>query len=116
MRMRETADAITTTKTRVNANVITQKEVHAQAQRNGFHEHPRGCGVAVALAQIASEVFEAIAAHRRWEDTKVQEELADVLLRTFDLAEQLGFDVMAEAEQKHKLNLSRPFRHGDKRY
>jgi len=96
--------------------VITQQEVHAQAKRNGFHQHPRGCGVAVSLALIASEAFEALAAHRRWEDEHVKEELADIVLRTMDLAEQLGFDVLAAAAKKHQTNLTRPFKHGNKRY
>lgn len=96
--------------------MITQKEVHAQATRNGFHQHPRGCAVAVSLALIASEAFEAMAAHRKWDEEHVKEELADIILRTFDLAESLGFDVMDAAAKKHAVNLTRPFMHGDKRY
>lgn len=96
--------------------MISQKEVHAQAERSGFHQHPRGCGVAVSIALIASEAFEALAAHRRWEEENVKEELADVILRTLDLAETLGFDVLAAAEKKHAFNATRPFKHGDRRY
>ena len=41
-------------------------------------------------------------------------ELADVLLRTLDLMAALGVDVDAVVMAKHKYNLGREYRHGDK--
>lgn len=41
-------------------------------------------------------------------------ELADVILRTLDLMAALGVDVDAVVMAKHKYNLGREYRHGDK--
>lgn len=96
--------------------MLTQKEVHDIALLHGFHGHPERCEIGISIALIASEAFEALEAHRERKDEHVKEELADIILRTLDLSERLGFDVMAEAERKHKINLNREFKHGNKRY
>ena len=41
-------------------------------------------------------------------------ELANVILRTLDLMAALGVDVDAVVMAKHKYNLGREYRHGDK--
>ena len=41
-------------------------------------------------------------------------ELADVVIRCFDLAEKLGVDLQAAIEAKHAYNQTRPHRHGGK--
>ena len=41
-------------------------------------------------------------------------ELADVILRTLDLMAAIGVDVDAVVMAKHKYNLGREYRHGDK--
>lgn len=45
----------------------------------------------------------------------VASELADVIIRIFDLAEGLGIPVVDALMEKHTYNLSRPHRHGGKR-
>jgi len=42
-------------------------------------------------------------------------ELADVVIRCFDLAGALGIDLQDAIIQKHKYNKTRPFRHGGKK-
>lgn len=42
-------------------------------------------------------------------------ELADVVIRVFDLAEALGIDIEAAVLQKMEYNATRPHRHGGKR-
>lgn len=41
-------------------------------------------------------------------------ELADVVLRIFNLAHDLGIDLEAAVELKHNYNMTRPFKHGGK--
>jgi NTP pyrophosphatase (non-canonical NTP hydrolase) len=42
-------------------------------------------------------------------------ELADAVIRIFDLAEALGLDLAGAIRQKHAYNLTRTYRHGNKR-
>jgi hypothetical protein len=42
-------------------------------------------------------------------------ELADAVIRCFDLAEAMKIDLPALIELKHQYNKSRPFKHGNKR-
>jgi NTP pyrophosphatase (non-canonical NTP hydrolase) len=80
------------------------------------------------LAMIGSEVGEAVDAVRatdvnvpkfsvRVDDrdltgTEQGSELADIVIRTMDLAEYMGIDLATEIEAKHAFNLTRPQRHG----
>jgi NTP pyrophosphatase (non-canonical NTP hydrolase) len=41
-------------------------------------------------------------------------ELADIVIRTFDLADMLGIDLTRALEEKHSYNLGRAHRHGGK--
>lgn len=43
-----------------------------------------------------------------------EEEMADVLLRLFDLAGQRGIDLIRAAQIKHDYNVTRPHKHGRK--
>jgi len=57
------------------------------------------------LALIASEVGEAVNECRGETPTdNLGQELADVVLRTFDMAESLGIDIQAEIQKKMALN------------
>ena len=76
------------------------------------------------LALIHSEVSEALEDFR---DSKMEIvisgekptgfpiELADVIIRVYDLAGALGIDLDEAVEIKHNYNKTRPFRHGGKR-
>ena len=67
------------------------------------------------LALIHSEVSEALEAYRNCKDGEMGEELADVIIRTLDLASYLGIDMEEEVLKKQRQNESRPYRHGGKR-
>ena len=84
--------------------------------------------VPVKLALIGDEVSEALKVHRDEYDgsfsnnymTKEQEqefteELADIVIRTLDLAGGLDLDIGSSIEAKVEKNKTRPYRHG-KRY
>lgn len=47
--------------------------------------------------------------------TCLEEELADIIIRTLDTAKRLGVDIAEAVERKHEFNKTRPHRHGGKR-
>lgn len=94
-----------------------QKVLYQNAKNHGFHEDDTSdFAVATKIALIGSEVFEALHAHQKRQDDHIGEELADVVIRTMDLAETLGINLGDEIIKKHNKNINRPYKHGDKRY
>ena len=92
--------------------------VHVWMQRQGFWESDN-FGEKIAL--IHSELSEALEASRKnlLSDhvpnmTGVEEELADTLIRLFDLCGHLQIDVEDVIRRKMQFNLDRPFKHGKK--
>lgn len=67
------------------------------------------------LALIHSEVSEALEAYRDNDMQLLGEELADIIIRTMDLAEAYGIDIHKEVVTKHVVNLRRTHMHGGKR-
>lgn len=47
--------------------------------------------------------------------TCLEEELADIIIRALDTAVRLEVDIEAAVLNKHKYNVTRPYRHGDKK-
>lgn len=82
--------------------------------------------IAAKLALVHSEVSEALE-EVRIRDPRVvvvrgdgkpegfASELADVIIRVFDLAEACGVDIEDAVLTKHAYNLKRPYRHGGSR-
>lgn len=68
----------------------------------------------VPLALIATEAIEAIVGQRAGFKDNVAEELADIVIRTADVAERFGVDLEAEIEAKMQKNRQRPERNGSK--
>ncbi len=64
------------------------------------------------LMLITSEVGEAEDALRKKDMENFKEEIADIVIRCFDLAGGLDFDLMEEINKKHAYNLTRPYKHG----
>lgn len=100
-------------------------ECHAIAKEKGWYDNgPRNFGEALML--IVTEAAEAMEQHREgWDDLWFAEgsmkpegvpiELADILIRTFDLAGSLGIDLDTAVRLKIEYNKTRPHRHGNKR-
>ena len=68
--------------------------------------------VASKLMLICSEAVEALDA--LFNEGKLNEEVADIMIRAFDLAGYLNMDLKKEVENKMTKNEKRPFRHGKK--
>lgn len=47
--------------------------------------------------------------------TCLEEELADIFIRTCDNAKHLGVNLASAVERKHAFNATRPYRHGGKK-
>jgi len=90
-------------------------ECHETARKKGFWERERNVGVMLML--VVSELGEAIEAHRRGnfgmeqKDT-FEDEIADTVIRLFDLCGGLGINLEKQMEWKMSFNKSRVKRHG----
>lgn len=90
--------------------MITPKDVHAVAREHGFWDRDRNFGEALML--VVSELGEAIEAKRHGNEAHVAEELADAVIRIFDLAEGFGYYLEQAMTRKHEVNKMRPYLHG----
>lgn len=96
-----------------------QKACHGAAWNAGWHHdivtgEPVNHDVAVRLCLIHSEISEALEGHRKNQvDDKLphrkmlEVELADAVIRIFDLAGERGFDLGGAIAEKMKFNASR---------
>jgi len=91
------------------------RECYLAAREKGFWEQDRNVGEMLML--VVSELGEAIEAHRRshfgmeQKDT-FEDEIADTIIRLFDLCGGLGIDLEKQMEWKISFNKSREKRHG----
>lgn len=110
-----------------NALATAFEKLHANAVEHGWWEGgevPSPDEIGSKLALIHSEVSEALEELRsgrglasRIEDGKPEGfvvELADVVIRCADLCERLNLDLPGAIAEKHKHNMTRPYRHGGK--
>lgn len=105
---------------------LIQKDVHELAVANGWWPEDTDLRIVPEkLALIHSEISEALEEYRNGKmdsyyngDSDKPEgfgiELADAIIRIFDLAEFLGIDMEDLVIQKHQYNRTRSYRHGGK--
>lgn len=88
-----------------------QREAYDIAEAHGFHDVRTSR--AEALALIHSEASEALEADRADEpDDHYAEELADIVIRVADHAEEVGVDLEQAVIRKMRENRERDYRHG----
>ena len=97
--------------------IVSPNEIHKLAIRKGWYEERRS--IPESLCLMHSEISEALEGYRNdipeGEKGWIGEELADVIIRIFDMCQYLGIDVIKEVEKKYKVNTKRPYRHGGKK-
>ena len=97
-----------------------QNRVHRIALDHGWWDAPRSIGEVLML--VVTELAEAMEAYREGNPesekirgfSRMEEELADVMIRLLDLAENEGFNLEAAVLAKMVYNEDRPYRHGGK--
>lgn len=98
-------------------NIVTPKEVHQYAIDKGWWDRERP--IPELLCLLHSEISEALEAYRNnipySEKHCLSEELADLVIRIWDMSAALEIDIANEVNKKHQENLLRPYRHGNKR-
>lgn len=97
-----------------------QVDMHNHAVDKGFWEYPAEWKLMynTKLMLIVSEVAEAME-ELRTDDVDLEkfgDELADIVIRVFDLAEMAALDLVARVKAKHQYNLTRPHKHGGKAF
>lgn len=98
--------------------ILSPKEANKCSIEKGWWNRHRGFPELLCL--LHSEVSEALDAYRKLKppytlsNDKIVEELADVVIRLWDICGQYGIDISAAVLKKHFKNLRRPYRHGDK--
>ena len=68
--------------------------------------------ICTRLMLIVGEVSEAMEGLRKEDMPNFKEEIADIIIRTFDLAEGLNIDLEVEIEKKMAINKDREYMHG----
>lgn len=67
------------------------------------------------ISLIHSEVSESLEAFRHRDFENFSEELADIIIRIFDLSSTLEINLQEEIEKKLEKNALRGFKHGNKK-
>lgn len=71
--------------------------------------------VPTKLCLIHSEISEALEGFRNEDFENFKEEMADILIRTFDLCSGLNIDIEKELKNKLDILRKRTFKHGNKK-
>lgn len=96
--------------------IISPDIIHQLAKSKGWWEEGRK--IPELLMLCVSELSEALEAYRNkipyGQKGCFAEEIADTVIRLWDLSAALGIDIAWEVNKKHQINMERPYRHGGK--
>lgn len=91
-----------------------QKIAYKIAKDHGFHDEKRDMSlISMLIVTEAAELFEGWRKNRGSDN--IEEELADIVIRCLDSAEELNVDLEHAVLQKMLYNHDRPHKHGGKR-
>lgn len=95
---------------------IEEKQISAADDfEEDFFDDVKLWWITAKLMLVVTEIAEAVEGLREEDTENFGEELADVIIRTFDIAEglagKMGFDLAEEIEKKMEKNKDRPYRH-----
>ena len=97
--------------------IIDTREIHQLAVDKGWYDVDRP--IPELLCLLHSEISEALEAYRNHvpEGDKgcFSEEIADLIIRVWDMCGYLNIDIAEAVAKKHTTNQGRPYRHGNKR-
>lgn len=101
--------------------IVSPEDIHDVSEKHGWWDTIRE--VPECLVLIHSEVSEALEVYRNTFELgelehfrdEFGEELADIVIRVFDLAFHHGIDILQVIERKHRKNINRSFKHGNKK-
>lgn len=92
----------------IDSMIAFQKQTFNVSKARGLEKHRKNpLYTAAKLALIMSEAVEALEWDRAGKQKEIAHDLADVVLRTMDLAESLGINLGLEIVKKHFKNVER---------
>lgn len=92
---------------------MLSEDIHETAVSKGWWEGEKN--VPELLCLVHSEVSEALEAYRKDDLANFAEELADIVIRVFDMSVGLKVDIEHEILTKMEANEKRSYRHGGKK-
>jgi len=93
-----------------------QKEVYEIAYKNGWYDTDIKPSFGEFIAGCHLELSEAFQEYRNQSAaTKIENELADVVIRIMGYCYRMGFELEKSILRKNEYNRTRPFKHGGKR-
>jgi NTP pyrophosphatase (non-canonical NTP hydrolase) len=97
--------------------IISPEDIHECAKEKGWWDKDRP--VPELLCLMHSELSEALEGYRNHipegQPGCFSEELADVIIRIWDVCGAMEIDIVGAVQKKHEFNLTRSYRHGNKR-